>query len=149
MDVVYIANNKKLKDITALISLTETDGSIGVYNNPVLSSLNGLNSVKKIGWYLDLNNNNKLKNFKELANLVEVHGIFIVGGKSLVSIEIGTGNLGQNGVRLRKLNKNLKFQKVKLFLDRVCSPDVIISSRGCDGTDVSAEYEYETNYYDD
>src|SRR5690554_955883 len=68
-----ISNNALLTDISALINISSFDNSssyfsMGISNNPVLSSLNGLQGFSSDYEYLNINNNDSLTNLIGLSD---------------------------------------------------------------------------------
>lgn len=77
-------------DLTPLVDL-ETAGGLGVYENPSLRSLAGLENLKECG-SIGLNDNPALESLTGLSGLTSVGGIGVSGNAKLTSLD-GLGNL--------------------------------------------------------
>lgn len=85
-----IINNSNLTDISALINMSNDFNniveSIDIVNNPLLSSLNGLQGMQNFIFFVYIYNNDSLVDLTGLNNVVSSDNFDVVGNDNLINL---------------------------------------------------------------
>lgn len=153
---LYFDNLESLKSLKKLSNIKHSS-SLAFANIPMLeyTELDGLTHVGQLGF----SNLPKLKAFKGLSNLVEAQAFGIAGPAliynfteignltklsefrivgtglvNLMSIVIGTGNLGRPNIYISDFDQTqLKWKSTQAYLEKVCPKNSKITMKGCPG----------------
>jgi len=101
--IMRISSNPKLENIRGFESITQVGGTLKIWDNDILTDLEGLNNLQSLGESsddyrdLDVSYNPQLINVDALANVATVLGsLILLDNRSLLSIE-GLNNISEVG----------------------------------------------------
>src|SRR5690606_33326420 len=101
-----IYNNPLLTDLNGLSSLATIGGFLTIHNNPLLTDLTGLSALTSIGSYLNIDTNENLENLNALSSLTTINGkIDIWNNENLTDIS-GLTNINTGITELRITNNS-------------------------------------------
>ena len=83
---LQIRENPLLSSLEGLNNITDTIFALEIYNNPALGSLNGLEGITHIFWQAYIQWNISLVNLEGLNNLATVNELYISGNPSIITL---------------------------------------------------------------
>jgi len=115
---VGIFNNPFLTNLNGL-NITNIGGATTIEGNPVLQNIDGLTSIISIGGAVIINNNGSLQNINGLSSVTSISGLLSIDGNSVLNDITGMQNIAQNTITELYIQNNP--QVAVCNISNVCS----------------------------